>query len=99
MTKPLTEMNEQEANAQFAQDYVALIQKYEAVGFQVQHIARLRRYVVMLLENLEVPPEHMNADVVFAVMKLPPVPLPTPPIQYPPKTMQAAVKESGNGNE
>lgn len=75
MSKPLAEMNEQEANAQFAQDYVALIQRYEAAGFQIHHIAQLRRYVVMLLENLEVPQAHLTADVVFAVVK---TPLPPP---------------------
>ncbi|GIK65971.1 MAG: hypothetical protein BroJett018_37650 [Chloroflexota bacterium] len=81
MNKSLGEMNEQEANAQFAQDYMALIQKYEAAGFQIQHIARLRRYVVMLLQDLEVPQEHLNADVVFAVVKNP---LPPPEALVPP---------------
>lgn len=81
MNKPLAEMNEQEANQQLALDYQALIDKYAAAGFQIQHLAHLRRYVVMLLEGLEVPQEHLNADVVFAVVKNP---LPPPEALVPP---------------
>lgn len=78
MNKPLAEMNEQEANQQFALDYQALMQKYAAAGFQIQTIAHLRRYVVALLQGLEVPPEHMDANVIFVAVKLPQVASPSP---------------------
>lgn len=73
--KLLTEMSEQEANQQFTLDYQALMDKYAAAGFQVQPIVHLRRYIVALLQGLEVPPEHIDADIMFGVVKLPQAPL------------------------
>lgn len=93
--KSLHEMNEQEANQQLALDYQALMEKYAAAGFQIQPIAHLRRYVVALLQGLEVPAEHLNAEIMFAVVKLPRVANPPPP----PEALTPPSAANANGHQ
>lgn len=68
--KPLHEMNAQEANAQFAQDFLALIQKYEAAGFRVETKAEIGPpYLVMALRGLKFPIEQAECSTTFVVVK------------------------------